>query len=58
MTATDMILYKTYIRPHMEYCVQAWCPHLHRDIQIFEKVQQSAGILSLLFVCGCRVGKA
>ena len=26
-----LILYKTYIiRPHMQYCVQAWSPHLQR----------------------------
>jgi hypothetical protein len=21
------LIYKTYFRPHMEYCVKAWSPH-------------------------------
>ena len=37
-----LILYKTYIRPHMEYCVQAWSPYLQKDIQILEKIQRAA----------------
>jgi len=36
------ILYKTYVRPHMEYAIQAWSPHMVKDIQILEKVQQRA----------------
>jgi len=28
-----LLIYKTYIRPDMEYCVQAWSPHLAKDIQ-------------------------
>ena len=26
----------------MEYCVQAWSPHLQKDIQVLEKVQRAA----------------
>ena len=37
-----LLIYKTYIRPHLEYCVQAWSPHLAKDIQTGEKIQRSA----------------
>jgi ribonuclease P/MRP protein subunit RPP40 len=32
--------YKTYVRPTIEYCSQAWSPHLLGDIDILEKVQR------------------
>jgi len=35
-------LYLTYIRPHLEFAVQAWSPHLKSDISILEKVQNRA----------------
>ena len=35
-------LYKTYIRPHIEYAVQAWSPWTQQDIKVLEEVQQQA----------------
>ena len=33
------ILHKTYIRPHIEFCVQAWSPYYAKDIDLLEKIQ-------------------
>ena len=35
-------LYKTYVRPHLEYCTPVWNPFLARDIDQLEKVQHDA----------------
>jgi len=37
-----LIIYKTYIRPHLEYAIQAWSPYLQKDIQCLESVQRAA----------------
>jgi len=33
------IIYKGYIRPHLEYCIQAWSPFLVKDELVLENVQ-------------------
>ncbi len=43
-------LYKTFIRPHLEYAIQATLPILGRDSEALEKVQK----LNLKFVKGLR----
>jgi ribonuclease P/MRP protein subunit RPP40 len=33
-------LYKSLIRPRLEYAIQAWMPHLKKDIDLIESVQR------------------
>ena len=35
-------VYCSYVRPHLENSIQAWSPHLAKDIEKLEKVQRSA----------------
>jgi len=35
-------LYQTYIRLHLEFCIQAWSPHYIKDIEVLENVQKVA----------------
>ena len=35
-----MLLYKSMVRPHLEYAVQAWCPNKISYINLLEGVQR------------------
>ena len=37
-----VVLYNTFVRPHLEYCVRAWAPYLQRDMNHLERVQRQA----------------
>ena len=35
-------MYKTYVRPQLEYCAPTWSPYLTKDIDTLEQVQHCA----------------
>jgi len=35
-------LYKTYVRPYLDYCSSIWSPYFAKDIDVLEKVQKRA----------------
>ena len=38
--AIIMRLYKSLMRPRLEYCIQAWSPYHKKDIEVLERVQK------------------
>ena len=38
---TIMLLYKTYVRPHLEYACSLWSPHLKKHIELLEGIQRT-----------------
>src|ERR1043165_7009490 len=39
---TILMLYKSLVRPQLEYCIQVWSPYMKQDMEKFEKVQRRA----------------
>ena len=49
-------LYKAIVRPHLEYCIQAWNPHLRKDVDMLEKIQSHDMLASAGVYCSRKRG--
>jgi len=38
-------IYKTLVRPHLEYCISAWSAHYAKDKELLEKMQRRFTIM-------------
>ena len=47
-TTVILKLYKSLVRPHLDYCMQVWIPHLIKDRTILEKVGLQARATKLI----------
>jgi len=39
---TILALYKSLVRPYLEYCIPVWNPYLVKDVKLIEGVQRRA----------------